>query len=275
MTTIYSGSPPESTIVSTVNNVTSTTTHTDHGSEIPSSPGTNYESITGTTEIPPNSLTSTGMPDITSKAGPVIIIGTETVTVTELTSPTTLTTIGHTFTIAPAAEGDHTMPYPTFVVIGSETATLPSVSEATTLVTLDSTFTILPPMVANSCTDRTAINKFNAIRDYKHLHQVAIAITDILVTDEFRIEFNGIYRGHYRDAHLASSIGIPRQHHHHEGPNHHFGFWRTPNHHNSRAIRRPILHWNILHWNILHWNILHCGLCHLHHMATQSPDNAR
>ncbi|KAK2774133.1 hypothetical protein CKAH01_13227 [Colletotrichum kahawae] len=145
MTTIHSGSPPESTTVSTVNNLTSSTTHIDPGSETASSPGTNYESTTGTMSIPPNSLAPTGLPDVTSKAGPVIVIGTETVTITELTSPTTLITIGHTFTIAPPVEGDSTLPYPTFVVIGSKTATLPSVSKATTIVTLDSTFTLFPP----------------------------------------------------------------------------------------------------------------------------------
>ncbi|KAK1852424.1 hypothetical protein CCHR01_04970 [Colletotrichum chrysophilum] len=85
------------------------------------------------------------MPGVASKAGPVFVIGTETLTVTEVTSPTTLVTIGHTFTIVPPGGGDSTEPYPTFVVIGTETATLPSVSEATTIVTLDSTFTLLPP----------------------------------------------------------------------------------------------------------------------------------
>ncbi|KAF0323324.1 hypothetical protein GQ607_009442, partial [Colletotrichum asianum] len=146
MTTFRSGSPPESTIVSSkVNNMTSSYTHIEHSSGTLSSPSTSYESTTGVMAVPPNSLTSTGLPGITSKVGPVIVIGTETVTVPEVTSPTTLITIGHTFTIKPPVGGDSTVPYPTFVVIGSGTATLPPVSEVTTMVTLDSTFTLLPP----------------------------------------------------------------------------------------------------------------------------------
>ncbi|KAF4874181.1 Subtilisin-like protease 3 [Colletotrichum siamense] len=130
---------------STVNNMTPTLTHTELSSGALSSTSTSYEGTTETMAIPPNSLTSTGLPDVISKAGPIIIIGTETVTVPEVTSPTTLITVGHTFTITPPVGGDSTMPYPTFVVIGSETATLPPVSEVTTMVTLDSTFTLLPP----------------------------------------------------------------------------------------------------------------------------------
>ncbi|EQB56311.1 hypothetical protein CGLO_03684 [Colletotrichum gloeosporioides Cg-14] len=116
----------------------------ENGSGTLPSPGTTYESPTETTVFPPNSLTSLQTPDVTSKAGPVVVIGTETLTLPEVISSTTFTTMDQTFTIAPPVEGDFTQ-YPTIVVIGSETVTLPPVSEATTMVTLDSTFTLLPP----------------------------------------------------------------------------------------------------------------------------------
>ncbi|KAH0435727.1 hypothetical protein CcaCcLH18_04681 [Colletotrichum camelliae] len=145
MRTIYSSSPAESTMPSaTVSSAASYTTQIEHGSGTLPSPGTTYESTTETTAFPPNSLISTETPDVTSKAGPVVVIETETLTLPEVISSTTFTTMDHTFTIAPPVEG-HSTQYPTLVVIGSETATLPSVSEATTMVTLDSTFVLLPP----------------------------------------------------------------------------------------------------------------------------------
>ncbi|KAF4844840.1 Subtilisin-like protease 3 [Colletotrichum siamense] len=145
MRTIYSSPPTEWTMPSaTVSSEASYTTQTELGSGTLPSPGTTYESTAETAGSPPNSLASTETPDVTSKAGPVVVIGTETLTLPEIISSTTFTTIDHTFTIAPPDEGGFTQ-YPTIVVIGSETATLPPVSEATTMVTLDSTFTLLPP----------------------------------------------------------------------------------------------------------------------------------
>ncbi|KAF3807936.1 hypothetical protein GCG54_00007672 [Colletotrichum gloeosporioides] len=145
MRTIHSSSPTEWTMPSaTVSSETLYATQTENGSGTLPSPGTTYESPTETTVFPPNSLTSLQTPDVTSKAGPVVVIGTETLTLPEVISSTTLTTMDQTFTIAPPVEGDFTQ-YPTIVVIGSETVTLPPVSEATTMVTLDSTFTLLPP----------------------------------------------------------------------------------------------------------------------------------
>ncbi|KAL3293697.1 Subtilase family protein [Colletotrichum asianum] len=145
MRTIYSSPPTEWTMPSaTVSSEASYTTQTEHGSGTLPSPGTTYESTAETAGSPPNSLTSTETPDFTSKAGPVVVIGTKTLTLPEVISSTTFTTMDHTFIIAPPDEGDFTQ-YPTIVVIGSETATLPPVSEATTMVTLDSTFTLLPP----------------------------------------------------------------------------------------------------------------------------------
>ncbi|KAG4428505.1 hypothetical protein IFR05_016016, partial [Cadophora sp. M221] len=136
--------------------VSSPTTFTTHGETF--------------TLLPTLSLFSTGIastftrPDgqtVISSSG-VVVIGSNTVTLPSVSSPTTLTTLGQTFTLNPGPisgtnqassglgnsftrpDGQTVISNSGVVVIGSNTITLPSVLSPTTLTTLDETFTLNP-----------------------------------------------------------------------------------------------------------------------------------
>ncbi|KAH7336123.1 hypothetical protein BKA65DRAFT_538310 [Rhexocercosporidium sp. MPI-PUGE-AT-0058] len=148
---------------------------------IPISPVSSPTTFTTSGEIftllPTSSLSSTGLastvtrPDgqtVISHSG-VVIIGSSTITLPSVSSSTTLTTLGETFTLNPSSpissttqvssglgstftrpDGQTVISNSGVVIIGSSTITLPSVSSSTTLTTLGETFTLNPSGLTTS-----------------------------------------------------------------------------------------------------------------------------
>ncbi|KIN03374.1 hypothetical protein OIDMADRAFT_26083 [Oidiodendron maius Zn] len=143
----------------TLPSVTSPTTFTTDGETFTLSPTSSTLSTTTPSEL------ITTLPDgqtLTSSSG-VIIVGSNTFTLPSITSPTTFTTDGETFTLSPTsgttAPGELITTLPDgqtltsssgVIIVGSNTITLPSVTSPTTLTTDGETFTLSPQPTSTS-----------------------------------------------------------------------------------------------------------------------------
>ncbi|KAI0179367.1 hypothetical protein GGR52DRAFT_303474 [Hypoxylon sp. FL1284] len=139
------------------------------------------------TLTPSNEGTTTGQQPITTTApdgqtiissSGVVIIGTDTVTLPTVTSPSTFVTDGETFTLLPpsssssssssslssdsgpitttASDGQTIISSSGVVIIGTDTVTLPTVTSPSTFVTDGETFTLLPPNQGTTTTSSSS-----------------------------------------------------------------------------------------------------------------------
>jgi len=136
----------------TIPSVTEPTTLVTDGETFTFFPSTTSSSgVSPLTTVEPDGQT------VISSSG-ILIIGTNTVTLPSISSPTTLTTDGETFALFPPTtsssgvsplttvepDGQTVISSSGILIIGANTVTLPSISSPTTLTTDGETFTLLP-----------------------------------------------------------------------------------------------------------------------------------